>query len=1576
MTRTSEQSLFLNRYLFGKELAEGGSARVFRVKDTWFPDQPLVAKIQRDDDPRLGRALQREFATLLLHAPINAPFPRLLHRCHTPVCVAEQEFDGLILVENEVLGLEWHQWLDTTPTHQEILHAIATLLHSLHGLHLSGLRHGDIKPDNILVPQGAPGQAAWIDFGLSDRPGILHGGTPKYLAPEALNGAPELASDLYALGKILEEVPGPIELRSLATALTTWNPNERATCAQALERVQALLGETEAPSHQTPINPWALWPESLAVVTSALQTRRTLALHIEDGSEQGAEHWVKAAAATAIKQGWEHVSRDAIESSLARAEENPSIEDAAHFVLTELSTMARSTPIVVDVGERIAQSPVDHLSLRLSRDPNAYPGILWLTWGCESGLPAWEAEKVSLPKWDEHRLTNLVSVYRPGLVQPHKVARRLLELTNGEAGTASRMLWKHQVATEPELWNLRRESSKLPASVTKLVLALSRQPLSPSDVVEITESFQSPRQTEGEFQELILNAEVQSKDGGESFTLIPSAFLKLNIDVSLSDDRLASILPEIIQPLPTPLLSSQLAWKAHVSLVDLLESAKFHYARQEWELSVQCFQAARDANADFQANELELNAKALVRNGQAGTAIAILEGCREPSLELYRANLLLEQGLVHEAHVAISELVAKFPSPSASLKLSRLKLRLGEFNQAEAIVAELESELTAEEEIEKACILGLVSMFRGDARAAKNYLEPLLDQETQTPELQGKLTSSLALVYQKSGKSDRAKALYLRAIAHAEETYSTKVLLNRLTNLGTLEQDMSDYSSAAQTYKRSMVLAKTLNDHSALLRSGLNLANLQSILGQVNEARSTLASLELVSQESQFKTERSYIALLCLDLELLESALPKDFGKRVRALANDLDGLGLQTAHEESRLLELKAEAFFAPSPESIEAIITWTRTQLEANRKSLATQGYLALIRALSSFGALSEQDAAIDFLIERIDSSPHLELEWSVKVLHALKLNQERQFAQASELWVQAREAYQKLNQTLPQGLQQSFFQVAPRDNLLRQQQEQVSIHPEGTDRNLPSVARLFQIMRALAQETDTERLLARILDSVVMLSGAERGLLILANKDDHSLNVRVTSGVYEHETETKAFSTTIAKRAIEALQPIKSGNLQSDGRFNSDHSVHILSLQSTLCLPMHAPPRIKGALYLDHRLKPNAFDDADISVLWAFADQAAIALSNAYIIDELRSQKDKLETTQRELTSVQKQLQEDLAQTHTRTTIEEPAAVVLDGPVAEVGIVTRSKAMLHISQMVTKVATTSLPVTISGESGTGKELIAKAIHRGSSAYESGDFIALNCGAVADGLWESELFGHERGAFTGANREKPGLFELARNGTLFLDEIGDLPLDTQVKLLRVLQQGEFRRVGGHRLLKTNARVVCATHRSLEDMVKAGTFREDLWYRLNVIELSLPPLRDRPEDIPLLVQHFLKYYSSGQQCRLSSEAATLLEHHAWPGNVRELENELQRAIALCDEVIEAAHLSTKVQQLQSLAPLAQRATDNGALGPLKPQVESFERHYISRMLEACNGNRTQAAKALGLTRPGFYKKLKTLGIN
>jgi transcriptional regulator with PAS, ATPase and Fis domain len=246
----------------------------------------------------------------------------------------------------------------------------------------------------------------------------------------------------------------------------------------------------------------------------------------------------------------------------------------------------------------------------------------------------------------------------------------------------------------------------------------------------------------------------------------------------------------------------------------------------------------------------------------------------------------------------------------------------------------------------------------------------------------------------------------------------------------------------------------------------------------------------------------------------------------------------------------------------------------------------------------------------------------------------------------------------------------------------------------------------------------------------------------------------------------------------------------------------------------------------------------------------------------------------------------------------------------------------------------------------------------------VSINCGAIPGELLESELFGHERGAFTGAVRSKPGLFEVARAGTIFLDEIGDMPLAMQVKILRVLQQKEFRRVGGTEDLKTDARVLSASNRDLETMVKAGTFREDLWYRLNVVEIRLPPLRDRREDLPLLVAELLKRHGGESPPTLLRGPLAALLDYDWPGNVRELENEIQRAVALADGGnIGVEALSPKLR--------GRGATDVGADGTgLKDLVDRFEKDTIKAVLTEHNGRVSAAAKRLGLTRAGLYKKI------
>jgi two-component system response regulator AtoC len=311
-------------------------------------------------------------------------------------------------------------------------------------------------------------------------------------------------------------------------------------------------------------------------------------------------------------------------------------------------------------------------------------------------------------------------------------------------------------------------------------------------------------------------------------------------------------------------------------------------------------------------------------------------------------------------------------------------------------------------------------------------------------------------------------------------------------------------------------------------------------------------------------------------------------------------------------------------------------------------------------------------------------------------------------------------------------------------------------------------------------------------------------------------------------------------------------------------------------------------------------------------------------------------------------------------------LAGGPAERGLVVESGAMRQALTLVARVAEHSTTVLITGESGTGKEVIARAIHRASPRASRG-FVAINCAAIPESLLESELFGHVRGAFTGASADKIGLFEQANGGTLLLDEIGELPLGLQAKLLRVLQESEIRRVGDQRTRRVDVRVLAATARDLAAEVKAGRFREDVFYRLNVVSIELPPLRERHEDIAPLARHFAARLGKrlGHPLALSDAAIAWLEGQAWPGNVRELENAIERAAVLSDrETLEPEDLRRGPISASPALP-----DTSGASGSLDAAVAAAERQAIAAALQATDGNRREAAKRLGVSlRTLFYK--------
>ena len=311
----------------------------------------------------------------------------------------------------------------------------------------------------------------------------------------------------------------------------------------------------------------------------------------------------------------------------------------------------------------------------------------------------------------------------------------------------------------------------------------------------------------------------------------------------------------------------------------------------------------------------------------------------------------------------------------------------------------------------------------------------------------------------------------------------------------------------------------------------------------------------------------------------------------------------------------------------------------------------------------------------------------------------------------------------------------------------------------------------------------------------------------------------------------------------------------------------------------------------------------------------------------------------------------------------------------IIWKSEAMRRVMAQVERVAASETRVCIFGETGTGKELIARTLHA-RSPRASGPFVTLNCAAVPAELIESELFGHEKGAFTGAATRHTGKFEQAQQGTLFLDEIGDMPPVMQTKLLRVLEENEIDRVGGDRPVSVNVRVVVATHRNLEELVKRGTFRQDLYHRIFVFPISLPPLRERLEDIPVLVEHFARQIADQNGWKpqaFTPEALAALKRYTWPGNVRELRNIVERLLLLSGDQVDAATVEATLPQLATVAGAGSGAP---ATGTLAERVDAFEREVLLAELKRHSYRMTEAAKTLGLERSHLYKKCQALGID
>jgi len=488
--------------------------------------------------------------------------------------------------------------------------------------------------------------------------------------------------------------------------------------------------------------------------------------------------------------------------------------------------------------------------------------------------------------------------------------------------------------------------------------------------------------------------------------------------------------------------------------------------------------------------------------------------------------------------------------------------------------------------------------------------------------------------------------------------------------------------------------------------------------------------------------------------------------------------------------------------------------------------------------------------------------------------------------------------------------------------------------TERLARDLNSLLRISRAISQVRELAELQRQLMELIFEVIPAETGAIILSKDRFVQRDPFVWFGTQQAREKSLSVSRTVIDRVMQGGEAVLGNDMSESESLRGVKSLLVSQAQSLLCVPLRLYDQTLGVIYLDTKNPDARFDEDHLQLLTAIAGIAAVAFDNAIQMETLKENARRLKAE-------------------------------LDAGHDMVG---ESEPMRAVYQLISRVAPSDSTVLILGESGTGKELAARAIHNLSQRAEK-PFVVINCAGLSDTLLESDLFGHEKGAFTGAVAQKKGKLEIADGGTVFLDEMGELPLALQAKLLRVLQSREFERVGGTRTIKVDIRLIAATNRELEVALKNGGFRADLYYRLNVVSMKMPALRDRRDDIVLLAHYFT--VKCAQKCKrqvkgLAPATKTLLLAYDWPGNVRELENVIERAVVLgTTEMIQPEDLPESLHE-NTLAPNVKQTNFHAAAREAKRQI-------VLNAIEQAGGNYTRAAKALGIHPNNLHRLIHSL---
>ncbi len=993
----------------------------------------------------------------------------------------------------------------------------------------------------------------------------------------------------------------------------------------------------------------------------------------------------------------------------------------------------------------------------------------------------------------------------------------------------------------------------------------------------------------------------------------------------------------------------------------------------------------------------------------------------DPALEIATAKIALARGEVDraaEALASVADIAAKSQNSRAYYTLvARVKNRAGDFAAAaELAKGVIDQGIVDAIQADALAVRGVALAYMGDDEKAHALLMESVSVSSVLGDKRAEAVAlgSLAIAFQRAGKTQEAKDSYERALACAEAAKDAWTVSTTRLNLAVLGQAAGDLGQALVHLEAAVDMGRRAGAKMAVQRALFNLANLDLYLGRYARAEASIHSLSQ-DRAALDKSARGQLLGLEADLHFRQGDFEKS-AKLFTLCAEMYELVGRPLDAAEGRLESLLAK-LRGKLPDAGELAREYTALSKALAGSFGEHEGFALLVQGKIDVLSGDETHAkdCFDGSLAAARKAGKRELEWRTLDSRARLLTSQGAFSLARKDAEDALRILEETARRLPRDLREVFWNDPWRHALraslavtspsspprtldgpptlagqsaltgsisqFSRTGSTIALAPSSEDR----LARILEVTRELAREHDMSRLLQKVTDHAVALASAERGLVLLAN-DDGELEA-VAKRAPKGEDEHARFSRSVAEEVVRTGEPVVVTRAKDDERVAKAVSVHQLMIQSIACVPIRgAPPvgRAIGALYLETRLREAGRFKDELPTLMAFADQAAIAIENARLLEENQRREEDLARANAELSTAHERLEELLGRrteqlAATRRDLKETRAA-LRSHFGYAGLVGTSASMRRLYAILERIKDTDVPVLIIGESGTGKEVVAKAIHSQSLRAKAA-FVGVNCGAIPENLLESELFGHARGAFTGADRERKGLFREAAGGSLLLDEIGELPIKMQAALLRVLQERKVRPVGEAMEVAVDTRIIAATNRDLSAMVQAGTFREDLWYRLQVIEINVPPLRDRKDDILPLTDHFLTIFASRyrrDKKNVEREARKRLLDYDWPGNVRQLEHVLLNAW-LMSEADEIVLEDFTIPETESRPTSSRNSTVPNR--PTSVTVRSAGEHReaekdrILAALAETNWNRVKAAEVVGMPRRTFYRRLKEYGI-